>query len=290
MKSRHAGALSLCAALALLGVACSGNTRVDLLPPLTSEHGASGAGGAAIGAGGTGATGEAASNAGALDSPGGMHLTHRFSFDGEGTRAVDSLGGTQGTLEGGAVLDGAGHAVLDGKQGYIALPDHLITGASDATLIAWLSWNGGGCWQRAFDFGSNDGSAGEVGNATSSLFVTPLRCPGFGPATLFQSSERDFGSVDSDEPFPVLQKTSLALVLDVTNHEMRLYSGGKRLGSHELGSSSRLNGENDWLGRSQWVQDPYLRGSYDEFRIYDVALDDATLEAVDAAGPDTVRP
>jgi hypothetical protein len=43
---------------------------------------------------------------------------------------------------------------------------------------------------------------------------------------------------------------------------------------------------NDWLGRSQWVQDPALRGSLDEFRIYDVALDDDTLDAVDAAGPD----
>ncbi len=290
MKPRHFGALSVCAALPVLAsFACSGETRVDLLAPVVSEQGGVSGEGAVSGAGAAelGATG---GTAGAAGSPAETHLVHRYSFNGEGTRAVDSLGGAEGTLEGGAVLDGAGHAVLDGKKSYIDLPDNLISGSSDTTLFAWLSWNGGGCWQRAFDFGSNDGSSGDVGNATTSLFATPLRCPGTGPATDFQTTERGLGSVDSDDPFPVLQNSSLAVVLDVTNGEIRLYSGGKPLGVSPLVTPSHLNGVNDWLGRSQWVQDPHLRGSYDEFRIYDLAMDDAMVQAVDAAGPEVVNP
>ncbi len=262
MTARHFGALSVCVALPLLGsLACSGETRVNLLDPISTS--------------------------GSADQ---TRLIHRFSFNGEGTRAIDSLGGAEGTLENGAVLDGAGHAVLDGKNDYVDLPDDLLSGSSDATLIVWLSWNGGGCWQRAFDFGSNDGSAGDVGNATTSLFATPLRCPGTGPATDFQTTERGLGSVDSDEPFPVLQNSSLAVVLDVTKREIRLYAAGKPLGTSPLVTPSHLSGVNDWLGRSQWVQDPFLRGSYDELRIYDAAFDDAMIEAIAAAGPDLPAP
>ena len=48
---------------------------------------------------------------------------------------------------------------------------------------------------------------------------------------------------------------------------------------------------NNWLGRSQWVQDThFMQGTYDEFRIYDVALSDADLAALEAAGPDALAP
>jgi len=216
------------------------------------------------------------------------HLIHRYSFDGDGTRAVDSVGSADGRLQGGAVLDGAGHATLDGTDDYIDLPNGLLSGSSDATLIAWLAWNGGPCWQRVFDFGSTDAGEDQVGNATSSLFATPKRCPGTGPATSFTTVSNEFGSVDSDIAFPVLSVSALAVVVDSNAHELRLYAAGESLGKGKTQPLALLSDENDWLGRSQWVQDTYLRGTYDEFRIYDAALSDADLAALEAAGPDAL--
>jgi len=262
-------------------VACSGETHVTLLAPIVSQAGATG-NDAPEGGGG----GSASAGTDAAPPSSSAHLIHRYSFDGDGMRVIDSIGSAHGNLEGGAVLDGAGHATLDGVDDYVNLPNGLLSGLTDATLVAWLAWNGGPCWQRVFDFGSTDAGEDRVGNATSSLFATPLRCPGKGPATSFETTTSLLGSVDSDTPFPVLKVSAIAVVVDTTRQELRLYAAGVRLGTGTVASLSLLSDTNDWLGRSQWVQDVHLRGTYDEFRIYDEALSDADLAALDAAGPD----
>ena len=218
------------------------------------------------------------------------HLIHRYSFDGEGRSVLDSVGSADGTLQGGAVLDGAGHATLDGVDDFVNLPNGLVSRLTAATLVAWLSWNGGHCWQRVFDFGSTDSGEDNVGNATSSLFATPKRCPGTGPATSFETSSGRIGSVDSDTPFPVLKVSMFAVVVDASAQQMRLYAAGEPLGTGKAASLALLSDENDWLGRSQWVQDEYLHGTYDEFRIYDVALSDSDLAALEAAGANSLGP
>jgi len=251
------------------GGGCSAETRVRLLDPI-----------------GDASSPMPSASAGSVSH----HLLHRYSFDGHGSSAVDSIGGADGSLENGAALDGAGHVVLDGSDDFVDLPNGLISGLGSATLVLWLSWNGGPCWQRAFDFGSTDAGEGAVGNATTSLFATPLRCPGTGPATSFQTVASPLGSVDSDVPFPVLQNASLAVTLDAAKKEIRLYAEGKPLGVGSLPPLSELTDQNDWLGRSQWPQDRALRGSLDEFRIYDVALDDAAISVLNGAGPDAASP
>jgi hypothetical protein len=49
-----------------------------------------------------------------------------------------------------------------------------------------------------------------------------------------------------------------------------------------------INDMNNWLGRSQFVEDPYLRGRYNEFRIYSGFLSDADIAADYSAGPDVI--
>jgi hypothetical protein len=270
----------------LLGalLAACGETRVTLLTP-TENHAAGSA--AAAGATGVGGAG-VGSDAAPLPPSNIAHLVHRYSFQGNGTRVVDSVGSANGSLENGAVLDGAGHASLDGVDDYVNLPNGLLSDLTDATLVAWVVWNGGPCWQRVFDFGSTDAGEDLVGNATSSLFATPLRCPGKGPATSFQTIDDEHSSIDSDTRFPVLKVSALAVVVDSTRQELRMYAAGEPLGTTEALSLARLSDQNNWLGRSQWVQDKYLQGTYDEFRIYDAALTDAELAVLEAAGPDAL--
>jgi hypothetical protein len=78
-----------------------------------------------------------------------------------------------------------------------------------------------------------------------------------------------------------------AAVYDSSGPELVLYRDGEFMGSQpvtiELGN---LNDVNNWLGRSNWVNDANLEGSYNEFRIYDEALDEAAVAASFEAGPD----
>jgi hypothetical protein len=101
-------------------------------------------------------------------------LIHRYSFS--DSNVVDSVGGANGQ----AALDPNKaspnpvvftneRAVLNGTGGYIALPPGSISGLSNVTVEAWLTWNGGPDWQNIFVLGNTDaGGAGMFG-----LFGTP---------------------------------------------------------------------------------------------------------------------
>ena len=49
---------------------------------------------------------------------------------------------------------GGGQAIdLDGVDDYVQLPIG-VANYEDITVAAWVYWDGGGNWQRVFDFGS----------------------------------------------------------------------------------------------------------------------------------------
>lgn len=54
-------------------------------------------------------------------------------------------------------------ATFNGTDSYIQLPG-LITDTTDFTFSAWVNWDGGGSWQRIFDFGNG---------LTRHMFLTP---------------------------------------------------------------------------------------------------------------------
>jgi hypothetical protein len=68
-----------------------------------------------------------------------------------------------------------------------------------------------------------------------------------------------------------------------------LYVDGVGIGTNSgltLKPSSLGATTHNYLGRSQSGTDPYLNGSLDEFRIYNVALSSAEIAATSALGPD----
>src|SRR3954466_11191149 len=94
-------------------VAC-GETHVTLLEPIANDPDARAPVDAAFGGGANSSGNGDAGNDASTSSPFHTHLVHRYSFDGEGTRITDSVGSADGSLQNGAVLDGAGHVTLDG--------------------------------------------------------------------------------------------------------------------------------------------------------------------------------
>jgi hypothetical protein len=220
-------------------------------------------------------------------------LLHRYDFEGTGTTALDSAGGADGNVRGGAALDGVGGLVLDGEDDYVDLPNGLISGLRSATFLVWVTWHGRNiCWQRIFDFGNTVQGEGVVGDALSNVFVTPLDCPGPSPLAMFGNR---FGGGNTEVvirgpiPFAPGEQHQVALVVDGRARVMRLYIDAQSHG--EVGLQVGFDGivdENNWLGRSQFWQDYHFPGRYEEFRIYSEALSASEITRLFHDGPNAL--
>ena len=235
-------------------------------------------------------------------------LIHRYSFDGDGTEALDSKFSAHGEIFGSS-LSGNGTVPLAGAKTlqYVDLPNRLVSGLTDATFEAWLTWNGGAPWQRIFDFGSSLGGEDPYPPAeappdrptifsgktylflTTNAGVDSTRPHPAGMRVAFSRS----GVVNeevcyaSDQPFPKGGEHHVAVVVDADAETMALYQDGALVDrcalTHPL---SAIDDVNNWLGRSNYTDDADLDGEYDEFRIYGAALSDAEIAESFRAGPD----
>lgn len=251
----------------------------------TSGSAEGGEGGAPSLPGAAGAAGEAPVCTANDVAPAGS-LLHRYSFSGTGLTATDSVGTQNGTIEPGATLDGNGLLVLDGSSGYVDLPNKLISVLTDVTLVTWAKFLGGAGYERIFDFGVGVGENDTSGQGVSYVAVAPYG----GTSRLLMLARKDAASpevqIPSDADINDQQEHQVALVF-ASMSRAELYLDGKLLGRTAITFSlSDIVDVNDWLGRSQWVNDHYFNGSIDEFRIYGQALTPCAIQALDAAGPD----
>jgi hypothetical protein len=257
----------------------------------TAGHGGSGgAGGAKVDAGGAG--GSAGCPSPTLCAAQAA-LVHRYSFQGAGTSVVDSVGGANGTVVNGRLTGNGDVRFGDGIDQYVDLPSGIIRPLTNATIEAWVRWDGGPPWQRLFDFGSSDAGAGARGFAVTTLYLTPL--PANGPTTMLVGLKR--AGQNSQFETRVLTgsamasgvTTHIAVVIDGTNGTMTVYRNGAFDGSVASPTQlSALNDVNNWLGRSQYLSDPAFQGSFDEFRIYRAALTKDQVQASFAVGPNPI--
>jgi hypothetical protein len=126
--------------------------------------------------------------------------------------------------------------------------------------------------------------------AASSLFLTP---GGTAPTVLFAAIKRADQAADAEIRVTSAQRLTsgvmvhIALVLDNTGNLLSLYRNGALDGSAAWADQpSVLMDVNNWLGRSQWSADPNLNGVLHEFRIYNVALSAAAVQASFMGGTD----
>jgi Concanavalin A-like lectin/glucanases superfamily len=234
-----------------------------------------------------------------MPSPLESSLIHRYSFDGDAMVVLDSKGAAHGQLVG-TTLAGDGTLPVSGEHSgqYVNLPNGIVSGLADATFEAWLTWNGGGAWQRIFDFGSSAGGEDMPGpTGVSYLFLTTASSLDTGrmlaPALRVAYSQN---GVDDEEicyaaaPFPTGTETHVAVVIDQTAKTMSLYEDGARLRECALTRPlSAIDDVNNWLGHSNYVADLDLSGIFDEFRVYGAALSAAELADSFVAGPDASR-
>ena len=232
-------------------------------------------------------------------------LLHRYSFNGLGDVALDSIGAAPGSIVN-AALTGTGSLTLNGGHNleYVDLPDDLISGLNDATFEAWLTWGGGNNWQRIFDFGNSNGgedmplivpgTTSSTYSGTTYIFLTANAASdsnrgldsGIRVAYSLDGVSKEevcFGS----EGLPKGVPTHVAVVVDSKAQKIALYQDGLLIDKCDLlGRLSDIDDVNNWLGRSNFTADVDLAASYDEFRIYTAALTPEQIADSFKFGPD----
>ena len=235
-------------------------------------------------------------------------LIHRYSFDGEGSEALDSKFSANGQIVGSS-LSGTGSLALAGNKTlqYVNLPNRIVSGLTDATFEAWLTWNGGALWQRIFDFGNSFGGEDPYPPAdappegptnfsgSSYLFLTTNAgldaARGLPSGLRVAYSHNNVGDEDvcygNEQPFPRGGEHHVAVVVDAAAQTLALYQDGALVDECPLTRPlSAIDDVNNWLGRSNFTADAELGASYDEFRIYGAALSAAEIARSFKAGPD----
>jgi hypothetical protein len=269
--------------------ACDASTTIELLPARSQ-----GQAGQPAEAGSAGVAGESAD---AGTAPGesshvAAPLLHRYDFSGRGTGLTDRSGGADGSILGGATLDGSGTLTLDGIDDYVALPSGLVSSLESVTFVIWFTWLAAGAygsWQRVFDFGSAVEGGTESRTATAYFFFTPRYVPGPGDSANFNIEGVGGVSVDGTEPFPSQLEQHIAVVFDGSAGVLESYVNGVSEGrSTTRLQLSDLPDENCWLGQSQSSHDGLMHGRYNEFRIYGAALTRDDIGALLGAGPDVL--
>ncbi len=201
------------------------------------------------------------------------NLVGWWKFDeGAGSLVVDWSGrGGHGIISGGTQwVDGFDGGALNllGLDGYVTLPIGPIIGSlGSTTMTTWVNFsNAGGAWQRIFDFGSN---------TTAYMFLTP-RTGTAGPMR-FGMTTGGGGAAEQMVTAPSTLPSGwhhVAVVIDAATRGMQLYLDGAVVATGSTQVLPRDLGEttSNWIGRSQYAADAYLRGAVDDFRIYDFAM------------------
>jgi hypothetical protein len=153
--------------------------------------------------------------------------------------------------------DGSQALQLTGNS-FVQLP-YEVADADELTLCAWVRWSGGSAWQRLFDFG----------NGTSQyLFLTPSN------GSVMRLAVKN-GSDEQTLDAPKLEANVWKHVaVTVGSLRTTVYVDGEEVASTTSITlrPSDLRTTLNYVGRSQFSNDPYFRGAIDELSIYNYAL------------------
>ncbi len=213
-------------------------------------------------------------------------IVNRYSFTSD---ASDSVGNAHGTLMGGASIAN-GSVVLNGSSAYVDLPNGIIATRSNITFEAWVTDEGSGTWARIFDFGFSTGGENNPNQGTNYVFITPQSGGGVLRAAITVGGSGNEQVVEwPGSRLPIGRPAHVVFTIDAGNRIGRLYVDGQLVGENpSMTHNPTMLGYtvNNWLGRSQWVWDPYFKGSIHEFRIYDGILTPEEIAISYQLGPD----
>jgi hypothetical protein len=201
----------------------------------------------------------------------------RYSFDGN---THDEWGNGQDAMRVGAPVFSAGKygqsIALNGTTDYLQLSPRLGD-STDWSFAGWVNWNGGGNWQRIFDFGDD---------TSHHLFLTPKS----GSSTLRFTIVN--GGSEQQLNAPALTAgvwTHLAVTL--AGNTGKLFVNGLPVATNTAMTINPVDvgTKFNYLGRSRFTADPLFSGRFDDFRFVSSALTDAQVAAIFSTPPPRFR-
>lgn len=167
---------------------------------------------------------------------------------------------------------------FDGSDDHVQLPAGVVSGLTDATFVARFRWNGGGSWQRVFDFGNN---------TSQYLFLTPSSGAGTMRFSITLGGNASQQFIETSPP-RVGEWTHVAVVLEGDTGS--LYVNGELASAGPITlDPAEVAPTVNYLGKSQWP-DPLFNGAIDDLRIVGRALDAAEVRALALPPPGEVVP
>jgi len=159
-----------------------------------------------------------------------------------------------GKIYNGLYLDGTSNA-------YSTSPTGIVSSLKDFTIATWVKLDALSTWARIFDFGTG---------TTNYMFLTPKSSNGYPCYSITIGGGEQ--KINCTTAIPTGTWAHIAVTLKDTVGIM--YVNGVEVGrnnSMKLTPSSLGSTTKNYIGKSQW-NDPYLKGTVDEFRIYKEAL------------------
>ena len=210
------------------------------------------------------------SNQVSATATGANSIVTEFSFDGNALDSSVNLnhGATYGEPSYGAGKVGSGSINLDGTEDFVQLPADIAS-HQEITVATWIYYNGGGQWQRVFDFG----------NGTDEyMFLTPDSWTGgIQYGIKYNGAEENlYGpSIATGE------WTHVAVTLGADGAALYVNGGLVDSNAGFVLSPNDFKPIQNYIGRSQYP-DPALNASVDDFRVYNYPL--SATEIADLAG------
>ncbi len=248
--------------------------------------------------------GDTASAAVFMDAQTGLINRWSFGDSADGVTLPDSVGGADAVLvnttglatvgdgqvnlgnDGAQNSNGAGDNLPNGD--YVDLPNGLVSSLTQMTIEVWTTWhNNTQTWARVYDIGTSAAGEGFSNNGAGYFCVNAKS-----NTDSMQMEYSDSSGAPSVRPggrLPLDEEVMITQVHDEKAGLVKLYINGVAVAGLQPVpfALKTMNDNNIWLGRSQWG-DPLYAGSYNDFRIYDMALSAEQVAADYLAGPDAL--
>jgi autotransporter-associated beta strand protein len=186
-----------------------------------------------------------------------------LKFDGNtrDSSGHDNRAVTYGTPE--FVTGNNGQALrLDGNNRYLRLPPGLVR-SSGLTFGAWVNWDGGSAGQRIFDFGND---------TDQFLYLTPS----FG-GQMRLGLRNNSGTTTSISAPALPQGSWQHVAVTLQGSTAKIFLNGVLQSQGNLPDPVLSSTTHNYIGKSQWPNDPLFDGLIDDLVIMDSALPDAQI-------------
>jgi hypothetical protein len=172
-----------------------------------------------------------------------------------------------------------GQAYLsDGDFGYVAMPEGLVDGLTDFTWSVWINRQGphvDNDWQQILSFGLDGNANGTyyslIAQEGGSHFVR------LGLRTI--AGQEDTPNALTTMPDNTWTHVAVTRSTSTNPATFMIYLNGESTVQATSDKWLPAHVVNNWLGRSAW-DDTLLNAAYDELRIYNRALNDASIKAL----------